>query len=245
MNSSATAFGKGCVSVTMGVGESAHTAGFPYFEIFANRAARRAGSGETMAKAANRQGRNTAGKKAAKAGPKSRRRDNTDMEQASVYRQRLGRLTREAVLFASAAITLFLLAALISYSPADPGWSTQGNGLAIHNLLGAPGAWFADVLLSLFGYLGYIAPLLVLYGGWLVFEDRELSTDEPGLKALRGVALLFCLLSASALTTLLFSHGLHTALPQGSGGYLGIVISHPVAHVINILGAGWLFITIF
>jgi S-DNA-T family DNA segregation ATPase FtsK/SpoIIIE len=202
-----------------------------------------------MAKAMTRKGKTAAGDKAARTGGKSRRStkkaDKADNEAPSVYRQQLGRLGREAILFAAAAVTLFLLAALISYNPADPGWARQGSGLAVHNLLGVPGAWIADVLLSLFGYLGFIAPLLVLYSGWLAFVNRDLRSDEFGCKSIRAVALLLSLLAACALAWLLFGGLVPGSLPQGSGGLFGLIMARPVAGVINILGAAWLFVTVF
>jgi len=162
----------------------------------------------------------------------------------SRYRQRLGRLMRESVLFAAAAVTLFLLAALVSYDPQDPGWSRLGNGPPVANLFGAPGAWFADVLLSLFGYLGFIFPWLVLYGGWLVFANIDRPAGDPLSKGVRAASLFLCLLSACGLAWLALGDN-GGALPQGSGGILGAASASVLADIINIVGAAWLLITVF
>ena len=194
-----------------------------------------------MAKAVAKQGKGN------KAGPKSssKARANTkNTEPPSWYRQRLGRLMREAVLFAAAAVTVFLLAALVSYSPRDPGWSGLGDGTAIENLFGAPGAWFADVLLSLFGYLGFIFPWLVLYGGWLVFANSERPAGDAFSKSVRAAALLLWLVSGCGLAWLALGDQTQV-MPQGSGGILGAASAGALAAVINTIGAAWFLITVF
>lgn len=194
-----------------------------------------------MAKAVAKQGKRN------KAGPKSssKARANTkNTEPPSWYRQRLGRLMREAVLFAAAAVTVFLLAALVSYSPRDPGWSGLGDGTAIENLFGAPGAWFADVLLSLFGYLGFIFPWLVLYGGWLVFANSERPAGDAFSKSVRAAALLLWLVSGCGLAWLALGDQTQV-MPQGSGGILGAASAGALAAVINTIGAAWFLITVF
>src|SRR5699024_10819889 len=159
------------------------------------------------------------------------------------YQQRLGRLLREAVLFASAAMTTFLLAALLTYDRTDPGWSGVGSGAAVHNKFGTPGAWFADVLFSLFGWLAFIFPWLVLYGGWLVFASIRHGSASPLSRGIRGVSLLLWLLSGCGLTWLVLGDA--GTLPQGSGGILGMATGDGLGRIINPLGAAWLLFTIF
>ena len=63
-----------------------------------------------------------------------------------------------------AAAALLILLALISYNPSDPSLNTRGGGI-VTNWLGAPGAWTADLLLSLIGPLaGLLLPLMLLIG---------------------------------------------------------------------------------
>ena len=68
----------------------------------------------------------------------------------------IGRGLREAALLILSAVALFLLAALITYSIDDPGWSYTGPREVIHNMAGVVGAWFADVLFYLFGFLAFL-----------------------------------------------------------------------------------------
>jgi len=62
------------------------------------------------------------------------------------------------------ALAAYLLLAIGTYSVGDPGWSSTGNGAGISNSAGSTGAWIADVLLSLFGYVSYLFPVLLVLG---------------------------------------------------------------------------------
>ncbi|MDN5872679.1 MAG: DNA translocase FtsK 4TM domain-containing protein, partial [Nitrococcus sp.] len=77
------------------------------------------------------------------------------------FAQQVGRGLREAALLVLLAIAGYLLLALISYSPADPGWSYSVATRTIHNRGGMVGAYFADFTLYLLGYLAYLIPVLI------------------------------------------------------------------------------------
>ncbi|HEX8381429.1 MAG TPA: DNA translocase FtsK 4TM domain-containing protein, partial [Allosphingosinicella sp.] len=62
------------------------------------------------------------------------------------------------------AAALLMLLALVSYQPADPSINTAAAG-PVRNWVGAPGAWIADLLLSLFGPpVALLLPLIALIG---------------------------------------------------------------------------------
>ena len=67
----------------------------------------------------------------------------------------VARGVREIGLLFLVLFIFFVLAALLTYSSADPGWSSTASmsdkAGGIHNLGGYLGAWLADVLFSLFG----------------------------------------------------------------------------------------------
>ena len=71
------------------------------------------------------------------------------------------------------ALAAYLLLAIGTYSVGDPGWSSTGNGAGISNSAGSAGAWIADVLLSLFGYVAYLFPVLLGYRAWALVRDRQ------------------------------------------------------------------------
>ena len=75
------------------------------------------------------------------------------------------RLVREGTLIVYFLLALFLLIALVSYSPNDPGFTTTGTGDIVNNAVGVYGAWTADILLHLLGYLAYGFPALLAYKG--------------------------------------------------------------------------------
>ncbi len=116
---------------------------------------------------------------------------------------------------------LYLVVALASYSPADPGWSYVGQSESVANAGGRIGAWFADFALFLFGVLAYLLPLMVAWSAYLVFRQRA---PEPETKlywlALRWVGFLFLLTAGAALANL-YAADLLTELPNGIGGGLG------------------------
>lgn len=78
----------------------------------------------------------------------------------------LVRILREAGLIALAAVCLFLLIALVTFSPVDPGWSRAADVDVIQNSGGVIGAWIANILLYIFGYTGYPFPFALAFSGW-------------------------------------------------------------------------------
>jgi DNA segregation ATPase FtsK/SpoIIIE, S-DNA-T family len=80
----------------------------------------------------------------------------------------VARRLKEGILIVLVAIALVILIALLSYDPADPGWSHTGGGGHISNKGGPVGAWLADVLLYLFGYSAYLLPFVIASIGCLL-----------------------------------------------------------------------------
>ena len=71
-------------------------------------------------------------------------------------------------------VTLLALLALVTYHPSDPSPNTAAGG-PVANWAGAPGAWLADILLSLFG-----PPVVLLLPLSLAIGLRLLRGTEPG-----------------------------------------------------------------
>jgi S-DNA-T family DNA segregation ATPase FtsK/SpoIIIE len=150
---------------------------------------------------------------------------------------------REGALLVLSAIALFLLIALSSYHPADPGWSYVGGHTQVANMAGRVGAWFADVFYYLFGYLAYLAPIIVAYSGWLIFRGRE-DTGGVDLRILgiRWAGFFVTLASGCGLATLHFTRG---DLPLNSGGILGDITGMGMVGVTNYVGATVLLLALF
>ena len=129
---------------------------------------------------------------------------------------------RGGALIASVAVaiaTLLMTLALASYHASDTALNTASGG-AISNLMGAPGAWFADIALSLFGP---VVALLLPVGPIVAMR---LWRDAPAgrwVRMLRNAAIGVALI-ATALATI--SDAAVLALPAGWGGAIGIGIAH-------------------
>jgi S-DNA-T family DNA segregation ATPase FtsK/SpoIIIE len=149
---------------------------------------------------------------------------------------RLERLLREIALWGTASIALILLVALFSYAPEDPGWSSSGGGGPVQNLIGPTGAWLADVLLSLAGYVAYALPVMVFLMGLILYRGRIEADVLQIAPAWRALALL---LSALALMALAALHVGADArwVPQGSGGIGGAMMATMLKTVLNPVGA--------
>jgi len=147
----------------------------------------------------------------------------------------LRRGIKEGALVVSGFTAAYLLLALATYHPGDPGWSHSGTGAPVRNLGGPAGAWFADVFLSLFGYMAYLFPVMLAYAGWLIY--RGLRADgpvDPRAVALRSGGFLLTLATGCGLAALHHAGG---GLPVGAGGILGDLVGQGMAGAFSPLGA--------
>ena len=151
---------------------------------------------------------------------------------------------REAALYLFGAFALYLLIALYTYHPGDPGWSHSGYSPAIKNSGGVAGAWIADIFLYLFGYMAYLFPLLVAYAGWILYRERH---DEPSVHQmewlLRGIGFALTLATGTALAFLHFNG--EQALPLNAGGILGNAIGQGLVGAFNFMGATLFLLALF
>jgi len=150
----------------------------------------------------------------------------------------LDRAWREGAMWALIFAALYLVVALASYSPADPGWSFVGQSERVANAGGRIGAWFADFALFLFGVFAYLLPLMVAWSAYLVFRQRA---PEPETKlywlALRWVGFVFLLTAGAALANMYGAHLLED-LPNGIGGGLGQFVTDYARLAFGPVGAG-------
>ena len=152
---------------------------------------------------------------------------------------------REGALLILLALAAYLLVSLVTYSPADPGWSHRGGPVEIANAGGVVGAWFADVFLYLFGYLAYLFPVMVGYSGWLVFRWR---TPEGGIDlqvlAIRWIGFLLTVGGGCGLTSLHFAVA-PGVLPLDAGGILGDVVGNGLVGLFSFTGATLFLLALF
>jgi len=162
----------------------------------------------------------------------------------------LVRGVREGAMIVLFFLSLYLIIALASFDVQDPGWSSLGSGRNIHNLGGRAGAWCADVLMSLFGYLAYLFPLLIAYRAWLVFRD----VDKKWSWLMAFLRFSGFAMTMVAATGLAYIHSDVTpgALPQidsaarnPAGGILGIEVGSWALHALNTLGSTLVLLALF
>ncbi len=148
--------------------------------------------------------------------------------------------------------TLALLFAIIlfSYDKDDGGYFSSGGKGDIHNILGVIGAWIADIILNLFGFIGFFFPFMLAWHGYLVYKRKQPHNQLN--KFLSGFAQCLTIIAGSAIFYL-YIPPLFIELGQhGRGGILGSIIGDGVIVIFGdgyglrlILGIFILGITIF
>ncbi|MDE0512023.1 MAG: DNA translocase FtsK 4TM domain-containing protein [Gammaproteobacteria bacterium] len=143
---------------------------------------------------------------------------------------------------------LFIALSLFTYHPADPGWSQAVSVTEIHNDGGIVGAWVANVLLYLFGYPGYLFPLVFIFDGWRIFKSRrDDTTDSRLLVSLRILGLILLICGCCALAWLHIGAGgrLPEHLPDqasSAGGILGLALGPFLFDVFGYAGSSLLML---
>ncbi len=151
---------------------------------------------------------------------------------------------REGLLIFSAATALFLLVSFFTYNSADPGW--LGTGVKnIQNWGGRVGAFLADVFLSLFGYVGYLFPPLMVFAAWIgVRTEPEKSEIDIAELIIKGIGFSLIIVSTAGLANS-WLHSYVQHLPTTSGGIFGDVIGASLLKTFNPAGSLLILITIF
>ena len=138
---------------------------------------------------------------------------------AAVIEEKTFRGLREVALLGFFACALFVLISLVTFSNEDAGWTHSGSVQTVSNACGVFGAWLADFMLSFFGLIAYLFPVIISWQGYLlcsrVGQDREKMTT-----ALHWIGTIATIISGATLLNLyLFRTGIE--LPNNTGGILG------------------------
>jgi S-DNA-T family DNA segregation ATPase FtsK/SpoIIIE len=151
---------------------------------------------------------------------------------------------KEGALIAFGALCLYLMMALLSYDPNDPGWSHTSSAVQVQNAAGRAGAFSADILFMVLGYFAYIFPLLLAVKAWQVFRQRHEPWQWSGwLFSWRLIGLVFLILAGAALAHIHFHYS--AGFPGSAGGVLGEVLGDLAQKALNIQGSTLLFIALF
>ena len=163
----------------------------------------------------------------------------------SSLRSSLARGSREGALLVISAVAIYLLISIASYSPSDPGWSNAARVDQIANRGGVVGAWLADVLLYLFGFMAYLFPLTIGYAGWLIYQGLKTPYDEFDAyhAAIRTAGCVLTVCAGCGLATLHY-HG-SAVFPVDAGGLIGNFVGIGLADIVDPLGGTLLLLALF
>ncbi|MCD6707434.1 MAG: DNA translocase FtsK 4TM domain-containing protein [Thiobacillus sp.] len=149
---------------------------------------------------------------------------------------RMQRLLREARALLVGFAALLLAAILLTHNVADPGFSTTGEGVAIHNLGGKSGAWLSDLLLMIFGVSAWWWVLLALAYVIHTFrhlDENPLADSRQRWFRLGGFGLL--LFASTGVEWLRAWHWAVT-LPDTHGGVLGAGVGAAAGALLGFTG---------
>ncbi|WP_083232758.1 DNA translocase FtsK [Endozoicomonas atrinae] len=188
---------------------------------------------------------------------KSNQSDNDQPEESVSIRRRkrsirgdvvtetLSLRVREGIMFGWLVLAAFLALALVSYDKVDPGWSHVGSVRDIANSAGRIGAWSADLLLTLFGFLAWMVPVILVVKAIKVFRYRH-EPDEwnSWLLLIRSMGFILAIASGAALASLHY-HALSELLPSSSGGIIGELLVQQFLPAFNVTGSTLLLMALF
>jgi S-DNA-T family DNA segregation ATPase FtsK/SpoIIIE len=146
----------------------------------------------------------------------------------------------EAGLLVSFLFAMFIMLALFSFDPADPGWSQTGYQTPIRNLGGAVGAYLSDLLLNLFGLIAYSLPFLAAVTGWLLFQKyhRLMQLDYFTL-GLKFIGFILFYMAITSIASMNFDDVFYFS----AGGIIGDYLSNSVLPSFSFVGSTLLFLT--
>ncbi len=135
---------------------------------------------------------------------------------------------------------LLILLSLASYLPEDPSLNTAvATGTVPHNWIGPAGAYVADVLFQVFGWVAFLLPLALLVVGARGLMARPF--EAPRTKIVGAGVLLVSL--GGLLELFPFTPAIHGVLR--GGGLVGYLTAAGLIHTFNRLGACIVAATLF
>ncbi len=146
-------------------------------------------------------------------------------------------LLRESWWLVLVVAAIYLVLILLSYHPADPGWSHSATRPQMQNRGGELGAWISDLLLYLFGFSAWWWVVFCIAAIWWGYKriDRVEAGSKP--VAFIRVSGFVTLLVASCGLESLRMYSMKAPLPLAPGGLLGAEVGDSLHRVIGFSGA--------
>lgn len=164
------------------------------------------------------------------------RRRNTHDPVEPAPQTRSARLWAESRWILAGLVVAALAACLLSYQPADPGF-THSTATTTHNWGGRAGAWMSDLLLWMFGASAWV---WVAAGvAWVARGLRRLLhpyADQGLPDWVQAIGLVVMILSATSVEAMRLT-GLSASLPGPAGGVLGNALATPLMLMLGGTGA--------
>ncbi len=109
----------------------------------------------------------------------------------------------EALLILTVAFSCYLMICLLSFDSSDPGWTQTAWHEPIRNYGGRAGAWLADTLLSIFGIMAYVMPVVIVglcTQAWR-FRNQRLQMDyfAIGIRLIGALSLVITTCGLAAI----------------------------------------------
>jgi S-DNA-T family DNA segregation ATPase FtsK/SpoIIIE len=148
----------------------------------------------------------------------------------------------EVGMIISCVFAFFLLLAMTSFHPADPGWSQAGLQSNVNNWVGPIGAWFADILFFTLGSFAYSLPFCCAFLGWFLFQQTKNLFEIDYLTiGLRLIGVILLVLGATGLLSL----NVEDIHNYTSGGMVGDVLSSSLIPYFSMVGTTLLLLCFF
>ena len=141
------------------------------------------------------------------------------------------RRLNEVVGLVTLAAAVYLILVLVSFHPQDASWNTAAPGGEARNLGGHVGAYFADLLLQIFGLAAFLLPALMVALSWKWVHSAEI--EDQWIRTGGGV-LLFVALSA---TLGFWSDWRLFDSTISLGGLIGSMLAGLLLHWFNLTGS--------
>jgi len=167
--------------------------------------------------------------------------ENSDVSLDTLADKQLTGVQRllEAGLLFFTVFAMFMMLALFSFDPADPGWAQTGYQTEVRNLGGAVGAYLSDLFLNLFGLIAYSLPFVIAIVGWLLFQRfHELMQLDYLTLGLKLIGFFMLYLGVTSLASMNFDDVFYFS----AGGILGDVLSKTLLPYFSFVGSTLLFL---
>jgi len=155
------------------------------------------------------------------------------------------KLLRESAFVALLTISLFLLGALFSYSVDDSAWTHSGTTEGVLNITGIVGAWIADFMLSIIGFMAFIFPFMLLSSAWkFLSEARTEYADSMSHQIIRWVSFVVFLIAGAGLLDMHYYQNWLT-IPGSPGGIVGLELGDLLRELFAFEGATLVLFSLF